>query len=63
MKLIQYYDIVLFSLIMHVLVINILCDIILGVLRYPPIANYSDMNYFRSQISILSDGRYLVGAM
>ncbi|XP_065883725.1 uncharacterized protein [Dysidea avara] len=34
-----------------------------SVLRFPLVANYSDLNYFRSRISILSDGRYLAGAI
>ena len=31
--------------------------------RYPLLANYDNLDYFRSQISVLSDGSLLAGAM
>ena len=34
-----------------------------GVLRYPSVADYNNLNYFRSWISVLSDGSLLAGAM
>ena len=37
--------------------------ICLGVQRYPPTADYDNLEYFRSQISILNDGTLLAGAM
>lgn len=35
----------------------------LGVQRYPPTADYDNLEYFRSKISILNDGTLLAGAM
>ena len=42
------------------LYIIILC---VDVLRYPSVANYDNLDYFRSRISIQSDGNLLAGAM
>ena len=35
----------------------------LGVLRFPSMADYDNLNYFRSRISILNDGSLLAGAL
>ena len=34
-----------------------------GVLRYPPVADYANLNYFRSRITVLNNGDILAGAM
>ena len=36
---------------------------LIGVVRFPAVVNYDDLNYFRSRISVLSDGSILAGAM